>query len=96
MAESKFSGIFQRGHTPEATTEPQPERIEKAPAKRAARPVGRPPGKRSDPEWKQFSVLLKLRTQREATAILREKDEGLDLSGLIENLLNSWIKKQKA
>lgn len=60
-----------------------------------ARPIGRPPGKRSDPAWKQFSVLLKRETQRQAATILRDKDDGLDFSGLVQNLLENWIKKHE-
>lgn len=60
-----------------------------------ARPIGRPPGKRSDPAWKQFSVLLKRETQRQASKILRDKDDGLDFSGLVQNLLEHWIKRHK-
>ena len=91
MAESKFDKLFQNaGAEPEKTR----RRVEKQPP--TARPLGRPPGKRSDPAWKQFSVLLKKETQREAANILRAKDEGLDLSGLVQNLLESWIKRQKS
>jgi hypothetical protein len=60
-----------------------------------ARPIGRPPGKRSDPAWKQFSVLLKRETQREAAKILRDEEGGLDFSGLVQNLLEHWIKRHK-
>jgi hypothetical protein len=92
-AESKFAGIFQSAT---AATELEKEKgraeIARPPT---TRPLGRPPGKRSDPAWKQFSVLLKKDTQREAANILRAKDEGLDLSGLVQNLLESWIKRQK-
>src|SRR5271169_6310990 len=105
MAESKFDRIFEKASAPAAAAptaaEPEPEnrparqRIEKPPAAApAARPLGRPPGKRSDPAWKQFSVLLKRETQREAAAILKAKDEGQDLSGLVQSLLESWIKIQ--
>jgi hypothetical protein len=92
-AASKFAGIFQQAAP--AETENEQERREITPPP-AARPLGRPPGKRSDPAWKQFSVLLKRETQREAASILRAKDEGLDLSGLVQNLLEGWIKKQKS
>jgi hypothetical protein len=40
--------------------------------------------------------LLKRDTQREAAAILKTKDEGQDLSGLVESLLERWIKNQNA
>lgn len=97
MAESKFDKLFQNADAepPAAAQEKTPRRrVEKPPP--SAKPLGRPPGKRSDPAWKQFSVLLKRETQREAAAILRSKDEGLDLSGLVQNLLESWIKRQKS
>lgn len=101
MAESKFDKLFQNAEAAEAPAAPEKaarrrvERVEKQQLS-AARPLGRPPGKRSDPAWKQFSVLLKRETQREAAAILRRKDEGQDLSGLVESLLESWIKRQKS
>jgi hypothetical protein len=93
--ESKFAGIFQQatatGEAEEMTARSELPRA----AAPAAKPLGRPPGKRSNPAWKQFSVLLKRDTQREAANILRAKDEGLDLSGLVQNLLEGWIKRQK-
>lgn len=98
MTESKFDRLFEN-----AEAEPPAAAPEKAPRRRVEKPppttgktLGRPPGKRSDPAWKQFSVLLKRDTQREAAAILRAKDEGLDLSGLVQSLLESWIKRQKS
>lgn len=96
MAESKFDRIFQ--NAPPAVAEPdkKPERVPTAAPVTRAQGVGRPPGKRSDPAWKQFSVLLKKETQREATGILRGRDEGQDLSGLVQNLLENWIKRQKS
>jgi hypothetical protein len=70
------------------------EHVSSVPVVVSGRSVGRPPGKRSDPEWKQYSVLLRRTTQREASNMLRDKDGGLDLSGLIESLLEGWIKQQ--
>jgi hypothetical protein len=98
MAESKFDRIFENATPPASSPEaPKPEkRIEKPAAAPTARPLGRPPGKRSDPAWKQFSVLLKRETQREAAAILKAKDEGQDLSGLVQSLLDRWLKQQRA
>ena len=95
MAESKFDKLFQNteAETP-AEPEKTPRRVENKPP--TARPLGRPPGKRSDPAWKQFSVLLKKETQREAANILRAKNEGLDLSALVQNLLESWVERQKS
>jgi len=58
------------------------------------RPLGRPPGKRSDPAWKQYSVLLRRDTQREAANIQRDRGEG-DFSALIQSLVEEWLKKQR-
>jgi hypothetical protein len=52
---------------------------------------GRPPGKRSNPEWKLYSHFLKRQTQREATTILRAEDDGRDLSDVLQELLEKWI-----
>jgi hypothetical protein len=97
-SKSKFAGMFD---APPETAEPEAEahgRAELPTASPSAPParVGRPPGKRSDPAFKQFSVLLRRDTQRQATAILRDKDNGQDLSGLVQTLLESWIKRQKS
>jgi hypothetical protein len=40
-------------------------------------------------------VLLKRDTQREAAAIIKAKDDKQDLSGLVQSLLERWIKQQK-
>jgi hypothetical protein len=56
---------------------------------------GRAPGKRSNPEWKLYSHFLKRQTQREAMGILRAEDEGRDLSDVLQELLERWIKAQR-
>jgi hypothetical protein len=88
--QSKFSKMFETGpiEEPQGAT----ERIEKIAAPEKA--LGRPPGKRSDPAYKQFSVLLKKQTQRQASDILRNQDDGQDLSELLQTLLEQWVKKQ--
>jgi len=56
---------------------------------------GRPPGKRSNPEWKLYSHFLKKQTHREATNILRNGDNGRDLSDVLQQLLDEWLTRQK-
>ena len=73
-----------------------PMRSSREPAAKASRPRGRPPGKRSDPDWKLFSHFLKRSTQRQATAILFEQDEGRDLSDVLQNLLEKWVVRERA
>ena len=84
MGESKFAGIFQR------VGEEQP-----APARMEAKTIGRPPGKRSDPEWKQYSLLLRKQTHRKIDAILREDEDGPDMSELVQQLLEKWLRERE-
>jgi hypothetical protein len=90
MAESKFAGIFQNSTAEELYT---PERLEKHAAQVKA--LGRPPGKRSHPDYKQYSILLKKHTHRQVTNILRDRENGQDLSELVQQLLEQWVKKQQ-
>lgn len=93
--ESKFAEIFQKAAPAAATA---PARIDAVPPLSVARPLGRPHGKRSDPAWKQFSVLLKKQTQREAVTILRSEqaeDESRDLSDLLQELLDQWVAERR-
>ena len=69
-----------------------------APAPTSAEPVrgkGRPLGKRSDPAWKLYSHFLKKQTHREVTNILRNEENGRDLSDVLEQLLEAWLIQQK-
>ena len=56
---------------------------------------GRPPGKRSNPEWKLYSHFLKKKTQREAAALLVADDDGRDLSDVLQDLLEGWTRQRK-
>ena len=54
---------------------------------------GRPAtGKRSNPEWKLYSHFLKRKTQRAAVARLQAEDSERDLSDVLEELLEQWLK----
>jgi hypothetical protein len=59
----------------------------------AAKGRGRPTtGKRSNPEWKLYSHFLKRKTQRAAVARLQTDDDGRDLSDVLQELLENWLK----
>jgi hypothetical protein len=90
MAESKFAGIFQHSLAEESHAA---ERTEKPVT--ALKAPGRPPGKRSDPKYKQYSVLLKKQTHRQVTAILRDQEDGPDVSELLQRLLEQWLEQQQ-
>jgi hypothetical protein len=90
MAESKFAGIFQHSLAEESSASERTEHRTvtlKAP--------GRPPGKRSDPAYKQYSVLLKKQTHRQVTTILRDQEDSPDVSELLQQLLEQWLEKQQ-
>ncbi len=54
---------------------------------------GRPAtGKRSNPEWKLFSHFLRKKTQRAAVAKLQAQDDGRDLSDVLQQLLEDWLR----
>ena len=55
----------------------------------------KPQGKRSDPDWKQYSVLLKKESHKQASLLLRQKYDGTDLSDLMQALLEHWIQTEK-
>lgn len=58
---------------------------------------GRPAvGKRSDPQYKLYSHLLKKTTQRAVSARLRAVEDGPDFSDLLEQLLSDWLKRDAA
>ena len=90
MAESKFAGIFQNSFLEESQAQ---ERIEKHAV--PVKALGRPPGKRSHPDYKQYSVLLKKQTHRQVTNILRDQEDSQDVSELVQQLLEQWVKKQQ-
>lgn len=68
---------------------PQTDSLEATRKKR-----GRPPGKHSDPNYKQFSVWLKHDTQRSVKARLAL--EAGEFSELIQNLLEGWLRKEQS
>lgn len=61
------------------------EAVERSRGRRAS-------GKRSNPEWKLYSHFLKRKTQRAAVARLQAADEGRDLSDVLQELLENWLK----
>jgi hypothetical protein len=45
--------------------------------------------------WKLYSHFLKKQTHREATNILRNEENGRDLSDVLQQLLEEWVSQQK-
>jgi hypothetical protein len=96
----KFSALADlHRQPPEAdTSEAIEERAIPAPAVAplVGKGRGRPAvGKRSNPDWKLYSHFLKKKTQRAAAARLQaEEDTGRDLSDVLQELLEAWLKSK--
>jgi hypothetical protein len=75
---------------PEAAVASAPPPATEPPAEKGR---GRPAtGKRSNPEWKLYSHFLKRQTQRAAVGRLQAEDNGRDLSDVLQELLEKWLK----
>ena len=59
----------------------------------APRKVGRPPGKKSNPDYTQVTSYLRKQTHLAAKKLLL--DEGREFSELVEDLVTQWIKKSE-
>jgi hypothetical protein len=94
---SAFEGLFDE----RMDQMPRPaERNESSSANRPAAAAtnskaGRAPGKRSDPAWKQHTVMLRKENHIAACEILRRQENGKDISELLDSLLEGWVKKQR-
>ena len=91
---SKSSGALANSKQRPAT---QPTARQAAPPIAAApgRGKGRPPGKRSDPDYQPTTVLLRQQTKKMANRLLEDGSTGQDLSELIEQLLTEWIQHNR-
>jgi hypothetical protein len=85
--ESKFSGVFAK------LKQPLEEQETATPAAPVVRGRGRPPGKRSDPDYQPTTVFLRKHTKRKANRLLEDQEAGQDLSDLLEQLLTEWIQQ---
>jgi hypothetical protein len=85
VSASKFSTALAR--IKDAPPEPPPELP--APVR-----VGRPPGKRSDPNCSPRTILMHRHTHKSVARILLDIDDPRDLSELIDELLRAWIDEQ--
>ena len=92
MSENKYLKAMQQASehvsAPAAveTAEPTPRQS------RMTGKVGRPPGKRSNPDWEQVTVFVKKNTKRAALRRIIDDQSPLDLSEVIEQLLSKWAK----
>jgi hypothetical protein len=87
---SEQSEVGENAEITAATSSVPAPRSEAGPTPLAAKKMGRPPGKRSNPEYQQVTVLLHSAIYTEARK--RLLDERKDVSDLINELLDGWLK----
>ena len=96
MAEKrKFAALAELHRQPAEAEAPEPPAASAPPEAEppAEKGRGRPAtGKRSNPDWKLYSHFLKRQTQRAAVARLQTEDDGRDLSDVLQELLENWLK----
>jgi hypothetical protein len=94
----KFAALAELHRQPHEEAEAPAAAMESVPMPAAGTPEaakgrGRPQtGKRSNPDWKLYSHFLKRKTQRAAVARLQADDDGRDLSDVLQELLENWLK----
>jgi hypothetical protein len=91
MGGSKFKGLFDaaRARTEEPGVDADPVAEPLAPV----RTVGRPRGKRSNPDYEQISAYLRKETYRAAKIKLLETSDERDISEVLEELLAAWVQQ---
>jgi hypothetical protein len=95
---SKFSGVLAAKREPEAPEQPA---TPQAAAKAGARPQtakepalrGRPPAKRSDPDFVQTTAYIRRDTHRDVKIALLNEGKGREYSEVVEELLAAWLKR---
>jgi hypothetical protein len=90
--QSKFSGVLAKLKQRSAETQPPAEPTPPL-GTEPVRGRGRPPGKRSDPDYQPTTVLIRKQTKKTAARLLEDTNAAHDLSDLIEQLLAEWIQK---
>ena len=53
---------------------------------------GRPPGKRSNPDFEQVTIYIRKKTHQDAKIELLKGEKRQEFSELVEDLLGKWLK----
>jgi len=89
---SKYGAMIAQFREPQSA---EPAQVQEVPLGSLLPTKEKPQGKRSDPAWKQYSILLKKESHKKAGLILRQKYDGTDVSDLMEALLEQWLNTEK-
>ena len=89
---SRFDDLLKKAkERPRASQEPPPAPEPPSPA---PRPVGRPKGKRSDPDYVQVSSHIPRELHFKVKAALLLDRKGVEFSELVADLLSEWLSKR--
>src|ERR1035441_8003062 len=91
-SKSRFSGVLNRVTLPDPESEVKTEPVPLTPPPAPAAPtpkMGRPAGKKTNPEYTQVTVYLRKEVHRQAKKILI--DDGREFSELVDQLVDRWI-----
>jgi hypothetical protein len=93
---SKFQAVLS---SREVSEEPQKEEAinfveEVLPASSLATKMGRPKGKRSNPDYTQVTAYIRQETYKDIRVLLLQKGDGQEFSELVEELLSEYLKTQ--
>lgn len=100
---SKFRGVLDAARGRERDEAEVPAATRKAARKRtpAAAPAvpmkrgrGRPPGKRSDPDYEQVTSYVRRQTYSDVKIELIREGKKREFSELVEDLLSQWLKSR--
>jgi len=90
--ESKFAGTLQRLRKPLEGREG--EKTAQSPIL-PQQPASRSSGKRSDPSWKNITILMRDSVKRDVRYQLSLEGQGRDISSLVDELLTEWLDKNR-
>ena len=88
-SKTRFSGVLKNAQ--DLPAEPAPPEQEAVPLA-AARKLGRPPGKKTDPAYRQVTVYLQEDVHRNARKLLL--DERRQFSDLVNDLVADWLRSK--
>jgi hypothetical protein len=103
----RFANLARQARGEEDTPVPEPEvsstesttEISASPEQKKR---GRPSGRRSDPDYTQISAYIPLELLHEVQDLLLQERRrkklrsGIDVSGLVEDLLKEWVKRKRS
>ena len=90
--ESKFAGTLQR--LKKSPPGGEGEKTAQSPVL-SQQPASRSSGKRSDPSWKNITILMRDSVKRDVRYQLSLEGQGRDISSLVDELLTEWLDKNR-